>query len=932
MEIKSFINKYGFTLLEDDAKKIPTRVHTNENFYLLKTLEGIEYLGIYINKSDLDENQLEQLIKEIKALRPPLHTFFCNDSNLTSFKVEEKEFTTLTFLNLSYNSKLTKVEIQNSDSLATVIACDCEQLTEVIVSGRGNSIKKIDVSTCKLQKLSLPTTLPQIREVLIQKNQLTSFEFLTFIKNDTTFDISRLIWFGNAFPETFTNTLRRKDMDALKAFFVEKLVKVFRKKLILLGNTQAGKTSLCDILKNEDLADGTSTHGVNVSRYQLGENRFVQIYDFGGQDFYHNAHLPFYTMNTNYLLVYGNSQEDKYGTVPAYSGAGEDDTFPMSYWLSSVKANLKLAENTTNTLQELKNNNVQLSLLENLTAGIPKRLLNEMELQQKYGVTAFHSFQLRNKDGSKLEPLAQKKIKDTLLQWLDNSLKEDPLPLKIKEWGDKLVKEKWGVVTPKSKFTNLSETDFKLLHDSYALHLCEEFEGKPLPDALKDSVIVNLGTFTKWIYAILNLSLKNEEKGVFNEAKAKAYLEKAHKKATLENDTTFEGATNQKNIEFILAFLKYYKMIFKIEGSGKNYLVPQYLPKPEDHNTTDDVLLKLFDEPFVKYIFTGFYHTQILTAIIANFFERNEKSNIDVEVAKNSIGGVYQYLIWKNKVILYLSNEEKLNPNDFLLVEFKIDEDKNQPMLVLREMGHNSLKKAYHQLKQVIEYIESQLVDYQKLIKTPSGTYISADLLKDDNRFGNGNQSDLIYDKDNKCFYRKGDFPLFFNPKDVLMKKIFISYSKSDEKYKNELKKHFYPLKRQSKIDTFDDSDLGFGEWNPEILRKIEECDIFICLISIDFLNTNYIINTELPHAIKHDKVIIPIKIRECDWHDFGIEDENGEVTSTLGKYNASLKAKTITLFDDKNDYVDKRINTPEERDSVWTNLVQQFKKKALNE
>jgi hypothetical protein len=49
-----------------------------------------------------------------------------------------------------------------------------------------------------------------------------------------------------------------------------------------------------------------------------------------------------------------------------------------------------------------------------------------------------------------------------------------------------------------------------------------------------------------------------------------------------------------------------------------------------------------------------------------------------------------------------------------------------------------------------------------------------------------------------------------------------------------------------------------------------------------------------------------------------------------LGKFNAGLKAKTFTLFDNKDDYVDKRGNSIEERDAVWTKLVQQFKAKVL--
>jgi internalin A len=862
---KEFIQKYGFEEVAAGLPRSPfypvqyNREKEEDKRYLFYDTFGQEFLGLCIYKSSLSDEEIQEILTFIATNSIPLKSLVCSHTQLKTVELSGPSFTELGYLKLTNNAQLTQTTLKNLPKLEQVFIHDCTIQAKVQITGNCEKLNYINVSNCALQELELPENLPLLTDLQIKGNQLSDFGFLKFIKNNTVFNLERLMWEGNPFPETFVNTLQRNDIETLKGFFVEQLIDVYRKKLILLGNTQAGKTSLCDILKDENLADGNSTHGVNISRYVVNTNDdgksvegMVLLYDFGGQDFYHNAHMPFYAMNTNYLLVYGNNQNDEYGCIRAHKIERDDDIFPMTYWLNSVKANLQLNKTTTeqSLVEAYEQKGVKLAILENLTDNQQRRKLNELDLFNKFGVTDLWGYQLKVSKTEKLPDSEQETIKSCINSWLAKSLKKDTLPRKIKEWDDKLRNEQWDAVSPKSAFDGVSEEDFNLLHDSYAIFQCEKQEKEELPLLLQKNVIVDLGRFTKWVYAILNLRLQRQHQGVFDLEIAKKYLNEAQKDAKKAGDT-FTFANAEKHLDFIIEFLKYYQMIFSIKESHK-YLVPQYLPKPEEKDTTDVVLLQLFDSPFVEYIFEGFYHTQLLTAIIAKFFEQEkateESTEVEIKVAKKKIKNEYQYLIWKNKVILYLNKDDKLNPKDFLLIEFTIDFEKQQPMLVLREMGQHSLKEVYRQVEEVIKFIESQLanIEYKKRIKTPNNTYISADLLQDNNHEMNGNKTDLIYDPEHKYFYRKGDFPLFFDPKQFTMKKIFISYSKSDEKYKNEFKKHFFPLKRQSLIDTFDDSDLGFGEWNSEILKKIEECDIFVCLVSIDFLNTDYIINTEL--------------------------------------------------------------------------------------
>ncbi len=963
---EEFLLKQGFKKAEglDELKMVFVIEGIDLRYYIDEESIGLHIYNAnyFVESWDIIKRQLGNNITKLKVL-------YLGKNSLVGLNL--KEAVNLQYLNISENNDLPGLAIE-APELIELNASFCNLLRHVELNGKFNKLEKIDVSFCAINQLILPQNLPKLYYLNFCNNQLSDPSFLKFIsEDDSIIHIDHIFWINNQF-DSFSNTLERNDIELLKDFFIGKREIVYRKKLILLGNTQAGKTTLCDILRDDKqtLADGKSTHGVNVFRYTLEKNKLIQVYDFGGQDFYHNAHLPFYSQNANFLLVYGNGQADEYGEIDAKDINRKDDVFPTNYWLSSVQANLfpkakawlsiykdsDKNENLTDLPKHVEKpievrsipvdfkpifeeRKISLAMLENLRYDNPPNFLNQKDLVDKYAVSEFFQYQLKEDESKDLSVSKKKEIKQIIDNWLLKNISPERLRKDIIQWGEKLTQSKneFGVIVTKDDLGKLkngediTDNEIKLLHDSYALFVCEEKNGK-LPPILKNNFIVNLGVFTQWLYAILNLDLLQKvDKGEFDRNRAKEYLANAQEEATgnSKKKTIFDEA--EKHLDFILAFLKHNKMIFQINGGSKKYIVPQYLPKPEDKDTTDIVLLQLFAEPFIRYTFRGFYHTQILTDIIAEYFNKHE-----IQIAKEEIKDDYKYLIWKNKVVLYLSKEDKkLNAKDLLLIQFEICEVKKGqktvkiPMLTLSETGLSSLKESYKKLKKVINFIDERLQNLRpiKEIRTPNNTYISADLLKEDIKTADGSRTDLIYDINTKFFYRKGDFPLLIDPAKYPMKKIFISYSKSDIKYRDEFKKHFYPLKRQSKIDTFDDSDLGFGEWNPQILKKIEECDIFVCLVSIDFLNTDYIINTELPHAIKNNKTIVPIKIRECDWSDFVIENQGENGIIRLGQYNAVLKAKPMTLFDSGNNYEDKRGNSVEERDAVWTKLVQQFKK-----
>ena len=102
---------------------------------------------------------------------------------------------------------------------------------------------------------------------------------------------------------------------------------------------------------------------------------------------------------------------------------------------------------------------------------------------------------------------------------------------------------------------------------------------------------------------------------------------------------------------------------------------------------------------------------------------------------------------------------------------------------------------------------------------------------------------------------------------------VFMSYSHEDESMKIELDKALIMLKRSDKIDVWQDRMLIAGqEWDDTIKKELNDADIILLLISVDFNNSQYIWNNELATAMqRHERGevrVIPIILRNCEWSD----------------------------------------------------------------
>jgi hypothetical protein len=134
--------------------------------------------------------------------------------------------------------------------------------------------------------------------------------------------------------------------------------------------------------------------------------------------------------------------------------------------------------------------------------------------------------------------------------------------------------------------------------------------------------------------------------------------------------------------------------------------------------------------------------------------------------------------------------------------------------------------------------------------------------------------------------------------------RLFISYSHVDQSRKNELVKHLEPLKRLNLVETWHDGVLKPGdEWEEEILDQLENADIILLLVSIDFINSEFCYDRELERALEPhsegDAVVIPVILRSCHWQQ-----------TPFAKLQALPKEA-------------KAINSWSDRDEAFTNVIE---------
>ena len=102
-------------------------------------------------------------------------------------------------------------------------------------------------------------------------------------------------------------------------------------------------------------------------------------------------------------------------------------------------------------------------------------------------------------------------------------------------------------------------------------------------------------------------------------------------------------------------------------------------------------------------------------------------------------------------------------------------------------------------------------------------------------------------------------------------RKLFVSYAHEDADHQRRLAKNLRLMHVQGLIAPWSDCAILAGSsWEDEICEKLDEADIVVCLVSTDFIASEFCFCVELARALQRNEegaaLVVPIVIRPCEW------------------------------------------------------------------
>ncbi|MBL7773181.1 MAG: TIR domain-containing protein [Chitinophagaceae bacterium] len=941
-------------------------------------------LGIHIVDENFTDADWEELKTSLSTKFETLQVLYLSATGMQ--KMSFKDLRQLKQIFLNNNKNLETLELKNVPSLQIVEVACCRQLYEVNIIGDFPILEKFDISVGQVETILWDCAiLPKLFYLNVQKNKLTelnlekmpalkyvfargnamqnilypkSLDEISIIEVDTTLIAD----------EDEVKFLQLTDLDlqqAIRNKFMRKAsgtVAVYRIKLILLGNTTVGKTSLRKILlspKGKENKAATfnqnSTHGVYIfnKTYQTkdGKTIYMQGFDFGGQDYYHAAHLPYYDHHALNVLVYGFGEDiinpEKFTAYqfglklkpkklkqpkdPFKQNEDDDEetikeefdiVYPIPYWVGSLK-NKAIVDWYKARQNKIAN-------------FLSSQQEQEMEIKQDT------SEEILIIPQSKLELIQNKRANHNLLE-LDNfSLKNNPevkigdiahfefvtQGSKVKDWLEEKI-YKYGV----TRETSLATLDFELgqfFQKKANKVLFSKEDLIKLPEVKKtfdlepteyigktddEKEAIRMQRLTNVLESLHNYQFgyffnpdKNMDSAYFiaNQEKFSKWIHndilsesKALKHGYILRTDILKIVKNpcEGNLDEVLRFLMDQHILFRVKGNENKWVAPSYLPPLK--RTVDRLLLESFDLPDCTFTFKEYFHSNILLMIIDHFEKRLVSDQ-----------GEKKFLLWKNKVLLHetpIAFEEEPKEGDTKPKGYKnLRREKAYLLIELKYPGMEGFEEEYPQLcisrnqsgyikdsnfKEVFKFIYDYVFPFNPdiQVKTRFHNYIPYESILQHNSKEHKEKSDLIFH--NNTFYSKYDFRLYLPDIKEEPTKIFIAYSRHDLAYVEELVLHLRPHELRGDVVVFYDKRLSVAEkWDEETKHHLVTSDVVVCMVSPEMLATEIVTQVELPLAQEEGIPIAPIVLRSCDWTHLELNKNN----HWFGDHNAFDKANVL--------------------------------------
>jgi len=771
-------------------------------------------------------------------------------NHLTTLPLEIGNMTNLTSLNLS-NNQLTSLPIQIGSlvNLTSLVLSDndltdlpqelgyLKNLTSLYLSH--NQLREVAPQICKLTNLtsldlsdnklsSLPQnigSLVNLRILYIFNNQLTALppEMMEltnlkelYLHNNPNLKIP---------PEILGPT--RYIPDRALTNPVDIFVYYFRTrggarpineaKLILVGRGESGKTCIVNRLVRDSWVDGTEiTKGIEITDWcctSCDPAVDLHIWDFGGQEIMHATHQFFLTERSLYLLVINGRESDEdrdaeYWLKLISSFGGDSPVIVVLSKSSQHPFDLKYY-----SLRE-KYPQIREFIKTDSKGNIGFKELKRVIADTLDGMDSVHqSF-----------PAAWFSIKDKLTNMRED-LKKDYISFDQ-------YRELCRIEGEKDEFAQ--EQLSRFLHN---LGIALNYRDDP---RLHDASVLNPRWVTEGIYRIINDPGSIARKGVVSLTELDTIL-----------DRRVYPVDKQR---FLIDLMQRFNLCFKFGERNGQYLITDLLKKDKP---------KLGGEFAPERCLNFEYQYEFLPEGLIPRFIARANVLLDAE------------LRWRSGAVLFWEGCRALVEGD--TVERKVvvrvigeaPGDRRRLLAVIRsdfKRIHDHLRMAPREMAPLPGFPEKALSysklllferngrsEYDEEIEEKLVTFSISELINGINIGARQSDQEELGRETRKV-------------------SIFISYSHKDFQFRQELEPHLKFLSNQGFIGAWSDQKLQAGdELNEIILKEVRNADIFLALISPDYLASDPCYETELYEALEKYRVrqakIIPVVIRPVAYH-----------------------------------------------------------------
>lgn len=809
-------------------------------------------------------------------------------------------------------------------------------------------LKSLELANNRIDDLKFLSQFPQLERLYIVNNQIKYIYTLSDSSNLGNIDLK-----GNPVVDCPADVWQTNDIRQIRAFFGRKqseylkTVKGKREvethdkinisfkedvelkalsiqkqepegtrdvKLILLGNSNAGKTTLVHYLKKGSfLRKRKTTHGLEVIQWKPDPSRFpsltdvtVNIWDFGGQEYYHEAYRLFLSSNAVYSVVWCNeTNKNSYFKTKLRDGETEVDLahFELDYWLDTVRSNGDSNEGKDLLLIQTKTD----------IKGNEKSRISQ-EVHENYRIA--DTFHLSFKKGrQKKYPIEQQRLKLFEAE-LDRVLKNaaDRTPgneswIKIREIVGKVTKTSNSPFTLylNNKLGWISLDNFYTVSNRLINGQLSEDEKYTIPrwldrtgaalyfehnTRLNDRIFLNPKLLSNRIYEKLTEDMLNRQGELtFN----------------LNNECDDESLLRELLLDLDLIFLHPQKLDEDV------YLAPQYLP---DKHPVED-LFKIASEKAWQ---------SSLWLKVPMFFYKKVLNNLIFHYAKDEQTDARYF--WKHGILfmknqhrilikgLYPENSERDGKIIISVEEGELEKSLEKEIFDVARQSMSNIPENEH-LKETEQPLPNKKLDATKQAENSFEDEIDSRLKISCDNIYYASYTSLLnalekqepqvealrcqssvenVDFDRKIIPIKPFASILPEQNLLKTKRVFLSYSHRNTHWLNRIRVHLSGLKHSKYIEDWTDQEILPGElWDDRILENIQKADLFILLLSADFVASDYIWKQELPQILKNKRgQVIPVLIEPFDFVATSVISEK----EMIPKESSGENLMAVSLWD----------------------------------